>query len=76
MDKSNSKFAMMQVNIDGVSSHSSLSQDRYINDKGIDLVAVSKSHGQMLGFKNYNVYNSRVQTHGCVLFGNNHSKSS
>ena len=53
--KSNSKVALMQVNNAGFSMHSRLSLDRYINDDGIDLVAVSECQGQMSGFKNYDV---------------------
>ena len=45
--------------------------DRYINDNDNDLVAVSESHGQMLGFKKYDVYNSRLQTHGGISSVNN-----
>ena len=75
IDKSNSKVALMQVNNAGFSMQSSLSLDRYINDDCIDLVAVSESQSQMSGFKNYDMYKSRVQTHGCVLFVNNHLKS-
>ena len=65
----------MQVNIAGFSLRSISSLDRYINDNSIHLVAVSESHGRMLGFKNYDVYKSRVQTNGWVLLVNNHLKS-
>ena len=47
LDKPNSKVALTQFNIAGCSWYSSLSLDRQINDYGIDLVAVSESHGQM-----------------------------
>ena len=73
VDKSNSKVAWVQVNIAGFSLHSSLALDRYIND--FDIVAMSDSHGQLLGFKNYDVYFSRVQTHENVLIVNDHVKS-
>ena len=75
MAKFNSEVALMEVNIGGFSSHSSLSLDRHKNENCFDLVVPSESPGQMLGFKNHDLYNSRVQTHGCLLLVNNRLKS-
>ena len=63
MQKCTSEVLLIQVNLARLWSPSSLTPDRYMNDKVINLVAQSESHCQKLRFKTHDVSKSQVQTH-------------
>ena len=60
----------MQINIAGLSTHSCLALDKYINDNDIAIVAVSESYGEITGFENYMCYmsNESPKKHSSALF--------
>ena len=50
----------MTINIAGLSAHSCIAMDKYINDNNKKVITISESHEKFQGFGNYDSY--RIST--------------
>ena len=57
----------MSINIAGLSAHSCIAMDKYINDNNIKVITISESHGKFQGFGNYDIYRAHSNKLGCSL---------
>ena len=55
-------FLDMTKNSAGLSAHSCIAMDKYINDNNKNVITVSESHGKLQGFGNYDIYIAPTQT--------------
>ena len=57
----------MTINIAGLSAHSCIALDKYINQNDISVVTISESYGKFQGFDNYDIYRAPSDKHGSSL---------
>ena len=57
----------MTKNIAGLSAHSCIAMDKYINDNNIKIFTISESHRKFQGFGNYDTYRAHSNKLGCSL---------
>ena len=57
----------MTMSIAGLSPHSCIAMDKYINDNNPKIITVSESHGKFQGFGNYDIYRAHSNKLGCSL---------
>ena len=55
----------MTINIAGLSVHSCIAMDKYINDNNIKVITISGSHGKFQSFGNYDIYRAHSNKLGC-----------
>ena len=60
----------MTINIAGLSAHSCIAMDKYINDSNTKVITVSESHGKFQGFGNYDIFRAHSNKLGCSLLIN------
>ena len=65
----------MTINIAGLSAHSCIAMDKYINDNNINGITISESHGKFQGFGNYDVHRAHSNKLGCSLLIHKHLNS-
>ena len=58
-------FLAMTNNIAGLSAHSCIAMDKYLNDNKIKVFTVSESRGKFQGFYNYDIYRVHSNKLGC-----------
>ena len=57
----------MTINIAGLSAHSCIAMDKYINDNNIKVITISESDGKFQGSENYDIYRAHSNNLGCSL---------
>ena len=57
----------MTINFAGLSAHSCIAMDKYINDNNIKVITISESHGTFQDFGNYDIYRAHSNKLGCSL---------
>ena len=57
----------MTINIAGLSAHSCIAMEKYINDNNIKVITISESHEKFQGFGNYAIYRAHSNKLGCSL---------
>ena len=58
----------MTINIAGISAHSCIAIDKYINDNNMKVITICERHGKFQGFSNYDIYRAHLNKLGCSLF--------